>query len=30
VVYEQIDKDTIRVVTAYQVPEPRTKRKRKK
>lgn len=23
VVYEQIDEDTIRVVTAYEVPEPR-------
>jgi uncharacterized DUF497 family protein len=31
VVFEEIDDDTIRVVTAYEVPEPRrrTKRKRK-
>jgi uncharacterized DUF497 family protein len=31
VVYEQIDADTIRVITAYEVPEPRRRsRKRKK
>lgn len=30
VVFEKIDKDTIRVVTAYEVPEPRPKHKRRK
>lgn len=30
VVYEAIDEDTIRVITAYEVPEPKVQRKRKK
>ena len=30
VVFETIDDDTIRVITAYEVPEPRAKPKRKK
>jgi uncharacterized DUF497 family protein len=30
VVYESIDDDTIRVITAYEVPEPKAKRRRKK
>jgi hypothetical protein len=30
VVYEQIDQDTIRVTTAYEVPEPSPKRKRRR
>jgi len=30
VVFEQIDDDTIRVITAYEVPEPRAKRKKKR
>ena len=30
VVYEEVDEDTIRVITAYEVPEPKAKRKRKK
>jgi uncharacterized DUF497 family protein len=30
VVFEQIDKDCIRVVTAYEVPEPKAPKKRKK
>ena len=29
-VFESIDDDTVRVITAYEVPEPRSKRKRKK
>ncbi|HYT94432.1 MAG TPA: DUF4258 domain-containing protein [Gemmataceae bacterium] len=30
VVYDAIDQDTIRVVTAYEVPEPKAKPKKKK
>ena len=30
VVFEEIDEDTVRVVTAYEVPEPKAKPKRKK
>lgn len=29
-VFEEIDKDTIRVVTAYEVPEPKAKPRKKK
>jgi uncharacterized DUF497 family protein len=30
VVYEALDEETLRVITAYEVPEPRAKSKRKK
>ena len=30
VVFEEIDADTIRVITAYEVPEPKRKTKRKR
>ncbi len=30
VVFEEIDENTIRVVTAYEVPEPRSKNRKKK
>lgn len=30
VIFDAIDEDTIRVFTAYEVPEPKAKRKRKK
>jgi len=30
VVFEEIDADTIRVITAYEVPEPKRKSKRKR
>ncbi len=30
VVFEQIEEDTIRVVTAYEVPEPKARRRKKK
>jgi uncharacterized DUF497 family protein len=30
IVHEAIDEDTVRVITAYEVPEPRPKRKRKR
>jgi uncharacterized DUF497 family protein len=30
VVYDEIDEDTIRVVTAYEVPEPKAKPKKKR
>ena len=30
VIYEAIDDDTVRVITAYEVPEPKTKSKRRK
>jgi uncharacterized DUF497 family protein len=30
VVYEEVDKDVIRVVTAYEVPEKRTKKRKRK
>jgi uncharacterized DUF497 family protein len=30
VVYDEIDRDTIRVVTAYEVPEPKPKSKKKR
>jgi uncharacterized DUF497 family protein len=29
-IYEEIDEDTIRVITAYEVPEPKRRPKRKK
>jgi uncharacterized DUF497 family protein len=30
VVYEAIDEDTLRVITAYEVPEPKARRKKRK
>lgn len=30
VVFEEVDSDTIRVITAYEVPEPKRKPKRKR
>ncbi len=30
VVYEAVDENTIRVITAYEVPEPKAKRKKKR
>jgi uncharacterized DUF497 family protein len=30
VVFEEVDKDTIRVVTAYEVPEPKSRRRGKR
>jgi hypothetical protein len=30
VIFEEIDEDTVYVVTAYDVPEQKTKRKKKK
>ena len=30
VVYDEVDADTVRVITAYEVPEPRRRSKRKK
>jgi uncharacterized DUF497 family protein len=30
VVFEQVDQDTIRVITAYEVPESHSKRKRRR
>jgi hypothetical protein len=30
VVYDAVDSDTVRVVTAYEVPEPNAKTKKKK
>jgi uncharacterized DUF497 family protein len=30
VVYETVDADTIRVITAYEVPEPKARRNRKR
>jgi len=30
VIYEEIDEDTVRVITAYEVPEPKTKVKKRR
>jgi uncharacterized DUF497 family protein len=30
VIFDEVDEDTIRVSTAYEVPEPRSKRKKRK